>query len=116
MQFENLMTNDQKVKLKALMIDQCVDKESVNDEDFFYDYLTKNHAWFKNLNDNRKISIVWLISKIGIKNFDNLQDLILCLHFFDYHLASKRILECDYAKHFKESAEKMAQILISGEL
>lgn len=78
-----------------------------------YEYFCSKHEWFNSINEDRQIAIIYL-SFIGIKNLESFEGLIESLKKFDYHSASKDILNSNFSEKFNRKASVVSQALISG--
>ena len=84
-----------------------------NDVDFIYDHLSKNYAWFQELNESRQIAFIDM-AFMGIKNFESFKKMLKAMDNHDYSRAYAEILESSYARKFNIRANEIAKIILYG--
>lgn len=100
------------------LTDRGIDDEWINDQyqrdiAFFYNRLTEDFPWFKELNTDRQIVLIDM-AFMGYKHFLSFERMLTALGLRDYRLAASEMMDSKWAEQTKGRAAQLAHAMLTG--
>jgi lysozyme len=93
--------------------DEWIDKQYLDDVDYFYSQLSTIFTWFPKLNQDRQIVLVDMCF-MGFKKFCEFVDMIAALENHDYERGANEMLDSAWAKEVGVRAAVLATAMRKG--
>lgn len=94
--------------------DEWINTQYQQDVNYYHNKLSE-FFWFKNLNENRQIALIDMCF-MGWKKFLSFKRLIYALENYKYDFAAAEMLDSKWATQVGGRAEKLAEIMLTGEI
>lgn len=94
--------------------DEWINHQFEEDVNYFYEALSQDFPWFRELNIDRQIVLIDM-AFMGYKNFLTFRKMLTALRVHDYYAASMEMLNSKWAQQVKGRATQLAHAMMTGE-